>query len=431
MITSKFVWESFEKFKDEIFYINDNTTISYKQFYQKIKQAACQKELLYKKNEKTTFFIDSSLESLITFFAIIYNNAVPVLLSKQTPKEKVEKLLDSISGKVSFKTEDATIIFTSGSSSLPKAVLHTYSNYYYSALSSNENIRVQINDRWLLSLPLHHIGGLSIVFRTLLAGGTLVGYDRTVPLENTININKVTHVSVVSTQLRRILHSPQKLKSLKAVLVGGGMVPDDLITKAVELNIPIYKTYGMSEMSSQVTTTSQDAAQEELLTSGKILKYRKIHIADDNEILVKGEVLCKRYVNAEIPIDKDGWFHTGDIGSFDSSENLIVLGRKDRMFISGGENIYPEPIEKIIMGMDTIVKSCIVSKKSDEYGEVGVLFYKTEDGIEISITQLKKFLQDKIHLYEIPKELYKFPKEYKPLGIKPNYTFLKTWVNNQ
>ena len=80
--------------------------------------------------------------------------------------------------------------------------------------------------------------------------------------------------------------------------------------------------------------------------------------------------------------------------------------------------------------MDIIVKSCIVSKKSDEYGEVGVLFYKTEDRREISITQLKEFLQDKVYPYEIPKELYKFPKEYKPLGIKPNYIFLKTWINN-
>lgn len=430
MITSKFVWESFEKYKDEIFYTNENINISYKQFYQKIKQAACQNELLYTKNEKTVFLIDSSLESLITFFAIIYNSAVPVLFSKQTPKEKVEKLFNSIQDNEFLTSEDATIIFTSGSSSIPKAVLHTYGNHYYSALGSNENIPVHINDRWLLSLPLHHIGGLSIVFRVLLSGGTLVDYNKSISLEDTIESRKITHVSVVSTQLRRMLHYSGKLKSLKAVLVGGGMVTDDLIIKAVGLNILIYKTYGMSEMSSQVTTTLPSASQEELLTSGKVIKYRKIKIASDNEILVKGEVLCKRYLNAEIPIDKDGWFHTGDIGLLDSNGYLTVLGRKDRMFISGGENIYPEPIEKIILGMDIIVKSCIVSKKSDEYGEVGVLFYKTEDRREISITQLKEFLQDKVYPYEIPKELYKFPKEYKPLGIKPNYIFLKTWINN-
>ncbi len=431
MITSKFVWESFEKYKDETFYTNENITISYKQFYLKIKRASCQKELLFKKNEKTVLLIDSFLESLILFFALMYNGTIPVLLSKQTPKEQVDKLLDSISDKVSFKSEDATIIFTSGSSSIPKAILHTYSNYYFSALGSNENIPVQINDRWLLSLPLHHIGGLSIVFRTLLSGGTLVGYDKSISLEDTIDTCKVTHVSVVSTQLRRILNSPKKLKSLKAVLVGGGMVPDDLVNKAVELNLPIYKTYGMSEMSSQVTTTSQNATHEELLTSGKVLKYRVMKISDDNEILVKGEVLCKKYLNAEIPIDKDGWFHTGDIGSLDSNGNLTVLGRKDRMFISGGENIYPEPIEKILMLMDKMSELCIVPKDDDEFGQVSVLFYKTKSGKKISIEQLKGFLQDKVHPFEIPKNIYQFPKEYKPLGIKPNYIFLKNWINNQ
>lgn len=448
MITSKFIWESFEKFGEEIFYVNDTISVSYEQFYLKIKQAANQKELRFNKNEKVAFVIDSSLDSLVMLFAIIYNGSIPVLLSKETEQKQIgillasiqcqhlmplvnfdEELIDS-SVKVPEEIENGTIIFTSGSASVAKAVLHSYGNHYYSALGSNDNIQVQKKDRWLLSLPMHHIGGLSIIFRTLLDGGTLVAYDKATSLADTVQKYNITHLSVVSTQLRRLLKEQKKLKSLKAVLVGGGMVPDSLIADAVALNLPIYKTYGMSEMTSQVATTSQDASIEELQTSGKVLNYREVCIADNNEILVRGEVLCKQYLNSEIQIDSSGWFHTGDIGSLDSSGNLTIVGRKDRMFISGGENIYPEPIEKILMQMDNIEEVCIIPRDNLEFGQVPVLFYKTDNGQEFSITDVKEFLKDKVLPFEIPKELFLFPEEYKELGIKLNRSFLNRWLEN-
>ncbi len=430
MITSKFVWESFEKYKDETFYINEKSSVSYGQFYQKVKTIANQNKL-QNKNEKEVLYIDSSLDSLVTLFSFFYCGTIPILLSKKMPKDKATELLLSIQNEKLSSNENATIIFTSGSTSTPKAILHTYSNYYYSALGSNENIPIHKNDKWLLSLPLHHIGGLSILFRVLISGGTLVGYDKAISLEETISKHSITHLSVVATQLKRMIQNLEKLQTLKAILVGGGQVSGDLIRDATILNLPIYKTYGMSEMSSQITTTSENASQEELRTSGKILKYREIEIADDNEILVRGEVLCKQYLNGNMHIDSDGWFHTGDIGSLDAKGNLTVLGRKDNMFISGGENIYPEPIEKLLMQMDNIEEVCIVPKEHTEFGQVPVLFYKTENNTEISIGFVKEFLHDKVMSFEIPKEIYLFPKEYKSQGIKLDRAFLKQWIKNR
>ncbi len=431
MITSKFIWDSFEKHSDELFYVDSLRTVSYKEFYQKIVQVANQNKSSYRKNKKVVITADSSFDFLIENFAVMYSGALPVLISSQTPKEQRTDLVQSIIGKDSTSSDNATIIFTSGSTSIAKAVMHTYSNHYYSALGSSVNLPFQNGDRWLLSLPLHHIGGLSIIFRALLGGGTLVGYDKSTDIAETIQTQQVTHISLVATQLRKLLDAPDQLKSLKAILVGGGFIGEDLITHALDLNLPIYKTYGMSEMSSQVTTTPSNASPTELQTSGKVLKYREIKITDDNEILVKGEVLALTYLNAEMHIDSKGWFHTGDIGSLDKTGNLTVLGRKDNMFISGGENIYPEPIEKILIQMHNFSEVSVVPKDDSKFGQIAVLFYKSTDGEEIELEQIKNYLLDKVQHFEIPKEIHSFPKEYQLLGIKLNRSFLKNYLNKK
>lgn len=114
----------------------------------------------------------------------------------------------------------ATIIFTSGSSGRPKAALHTFGNHYYSALGSETNIALSEGDRWLLSLPLYHVGGLSILFRCLLAGATISVPETGTRLEDSISTLGVTHVSLVATQLRRLLDERADLSGLKTILLG-------------------------------------------------------------------------------------------------------------------------------------------------------------------------------------------------------------------
>ncbi|MEW5995920.1 MAG: AMP-binding protein, partial [Candidatus Zixiibacteriota bacterium] len=97
--------------------------------------------------------------------------------------------------------QDATIVATSGTTTIPKAVLHTFANHYFNALGSNENIELQPGDRWLLSLPLYHVGGIGILFRTMLAGATVVVPDRNEDVASCISRYSLTHLSLVPTQL--------------------------------------------------------------------------------------------------------------------------------------------------------------------------------------------------------------------------------------
>ncbi|MFZ0391537.1 MAG: AMP-binding protein, partial [Calditrichia bacterium] len=169
--------------------------------------------------------------------------------------------------------QEATIIFTSGSTSTPKAVLHTIGNHYYSAAGSNQNIRVQPGDRWLLSLPLYHAGGLGILFRCLYGGGAVAVPEPEQTLENSLSQLNPTHISLVPTQLLRLLKMPgsiENLQKMKAILVGGGVIPPSLIRRAASLQLPLFCSYGSSEMASQVTATRPGEPEKRLMTAGKL-----------------------------------------------------------------------------------------------------------------------------------------------------------------
>jgi len=320
--------------------------------------------------------------------------------------------------------QEATVIFTSGSSGKSKAVLHTLGNHYYSALGSNENIKVNISDRWLLVLPVFHVGGLAILLRLFIAGGSFVmTRDRRDPVKYIEQYN-ITHLSLVPTQLYRLLNSgipPKRYRQLKALLLGGDKIPAHLIVKALKYSLPVFTTYGSTEMSSQITTTRPGESVTGLKTSGKLLKYREIKIDDNGEILVRGKTLFKGYItkNGVIP-DRDitGWLRTGDIGSMDKNGYLTVQGRKDNMFISGGENIYPEEIEEALNNEDTVIESLVVGVDDDEFGMLSVAFIRTNDKRLPPKDIISENLLKILPKYKLPKFYFPWPDEEE--NMKPN-----------
>lgn len=334
-----------------------------------------------------------------------------------------------ISDKISFH-QDATIIFTSGSTSKPKAALHTFGNHYFSALGSNENIFFQKGDKWLLSLPLYHVGGLAILFRAMIRGGSVVIPNKTDPLSDSILKYQPTHISLVSTQLYRLMNDRKvtsNLKKMKAILLGGSSIPSNLIQKSIENELPIFTSYGSTEMASQITTTSPKEQHEKLYTSGKVLNHRQLKIAPDREILVKGDTLFKGYINGnQHTLDlKEGWFEAGDLGYLDSEGYLSVIGRKDNMFISGGENIQPEEIEKELLKIDGVREAIVVPVKNEEFGYRPVAFIDKADNFPES-EFFARFLQEKISRFKIPDYYFPLPDVNKNTGIKSNRVSLKT-----
>jgi O-succinylbenzoic acid--CoA ligase len=310
-----------------------------------------------------------------------------------------------------------TIIFTSGSTGVPKAALHTFGNHYHSALGSNANIALLPGDRWLHSLPMYHVGGLSILFRCLLAAATVALPLPGTSLGESIASLGATHVSLVSTQLSKLLRESADLGGLEAVLMGGGPVPPSLVGEALARGLPLHTSYGLTEMASQVTTTPPDASIEELSTAGRVLPHREVSISENGEILVRGETLFAGYAEGEKldrPVDAEDWFHTRDLGELDESGYLRVGGRMDNLFISGGENVQPEEIEDALCRLEGVDEAVVVPVSDEEFGARPVAFVRVNDA---EPRDLARALEPFLPRFKIPISFHPWPEEA-PRGMK-------------
>ena len=308
----------------------------------------------------------------------------------------------------------ATIVYTSGSANHPKAAVHRLRHHLANAQGVMERFQIGPQDRWLLSLPLYHVSGLSIVFRCALARATLVLSE--MPLYDALVEHKATHTSLVSTQLLRLLEQSADgpiPPSLKAMIVGGGPVPRHALETARQRGWPVCTTYGLTEMGSMVTVSDP---RVHLDTAGGVLTGRALAFAPDGELLVQGDSLFAGYLvdgNIREAVDKDGWFHTRDIGRLDSNKNLVVLGRKDSMFISGGENIHPEEIERALCDLPGVTRAVVVPVPDAAFGARPVAF--VQGGANAST--LEALLARVLPKYMIP-EIRSWPESVPQSGIK-------------
>ena len=316
----------------------------------------------------------------------------------------------------------ATIIFTSGSTGTPKAALHTLGNHVWSARGLVEHIPLEPGERWLLDLPLYHVGGLAILFRCILTGAAVVLPHRGEPVERTLAERGVTHASFVATQLLRLLQrETEALGRMKAILLGGSAMPPSLIADAHARSLPIHTSYGLSEMASTVTATPHGASLEALGTSGISLPHREVRLSDDGEILVRGTTLFLGYLEGgEVvrPTAGDGWFPTGDLGawvSVDGEAMLRVVGRKDSLFISGGENVQPEAIEAALGRVAGIRQALVVPVADEEFGQRPVAFIDAEAW---QPDRWSEALARELPRFMLPAAMYPWPQVWG--GAKPN-----------
>ncbi len=321
----------------------------------------------------------------------------------------------------------ATVVFTSGSTGEPKAALHSFGNHHFSALGANENVALGAGDRWLLALPLYHVGGLGVVFRCVLAGATVVVPEAGLPVGRAVARYGITHLSLVATQLRRLLDGPEEPAGWKAILLGGSAIPPPLVAAAHDRRWPLHTTYGLTEMASQVTTTPPGASLEQLATSGRLLPYRRLTRSDDGEILVSGPTLFLGYVDGAAlhrPLDADGWFHTGDFGTLDADGFLRVTGRTDNRFISGGENIQPEEIERALCTLDGVAQAVVVPVPDADFGQRPVAF--VQRGAQAPpLDALAALLAPLLPSFKIPIACYDWPDAARPKGFKIDRAFFR------
>ena len=265
-----------------------------------------------------------------------------------------------------------TVVHTSGSTGTPKPIVHTVGNQLSSAQGVVEHLGVREGDRWLLDLPLYHVGGLGIVVRCVLAGASLAVPPRSMPAAERVARLRPTHASFVATQLARLLDAGADLSSLRAVLLGGSAMPSGLVERARQRGVPVSVSYGLTEMTSTVTATALGA---DASTSGRPLAGRRVRISDAGEIEVGGAALASRLDGDQIRA-LGPWHPTGDLGRLDGQGRLTVTGRRDLQFVSGGENVRPEAIEAALESLDAVAEAVVVPVPDAEFGRRPVAFVR-------------------------------------------------------
>ncbi len=306
----------------------------------------------------------------------------------------------------------ATYVFTSGSTGTPKAALHTLGNHVWNARGAAVNMPLSPSDAWLLALPLYHVGGLAILFRVLEAEASVAFGANTSAFAPGIS-----HVSLVATQLARLLREKTPPPaSLRAILLGGSAIPASLLDECIARGLPVHTTYGLTEMASQVTTTPPGASRDALRSSGRLLPHRDLRLAG-GEIHVRGRT---RFVGYQTPgglvapFDADGWYATGDLGHLDADGFLHVEGRRDFLFISGGENIQPEEIERALAHAG-VTQSIVVPVPDAEFGFRPVAFIAPEN--LRGVAALRKTLEAVLPRFKIPVAFLPLPESD---GLKPD-----------
>jgi O-succinylbenzoic acid--CoA ligase len=259
-----------------------------------------------------------------------------------------------------------TILFTSGTTGIPKAAQLSLGAHLRNALASNEVLRIDARSRYLAALPLFHVGGIAIAVRCALARAEMILHERFDAAACARDLESgATHASFVAQTLARVLEAGGSFPGATA-LVGGGPVPRDLLVRARAKGFEVLQTYGLTETASQVACERPGEADG--TTAGRPLPGTEIRIGADGEIEVRGPTLMRGYLG-EPPVRE--WFRTGDLGEIDSRGRLTVHARRTDLIVSGGENVYPAEVEAALLTHPGVKDAAVVPWPDPSLGQVG------------------------------------------------------------
>jgi O-succinylbenzoic acid--CoA ligase len=279
---------------------------------------------------------------------------------------------------------DALVMATSGTTGVPKGVVLTHDAVRSSALATSARLGLDPQrHRWLACLPLNHVGGLSVITKALCTGAglsVLPGFD----LDAVVAASgRDIVVSLVPTTLARV-----GAERFHAVVLGGSAAPGGLAAN-------VHTTYGLTETGSGV------------VYDGYPIEGAEVVIGPVNsEILIRGPMLLRAYRDGRVPTDTGGWFPTGDAGHLDADGRLHVDGRLSELIVTGGENVWPTPVERLIAKHPGVAEVAIAGRPDPEWGERVVAWVIPEAGAQPpTLESLRELVRAELAAYAAPRQL--------------------------
>ena len=310
------------------------------------------------------------------------------------------------------------VLFTSGTTGEPKAVVLTLGNVLASATASAFRLGLRGDDCWHVPLSMSHMGGLAPVYRSVLYGTTLSiqrGFDAESTLERLASAD-ATAVSLVPTMLERLLDAGS-IPELRFVLLGGAPCPPELLARAQEREVPVAPTYGMTETASQIATARPEEAREAPGSVGHPIMFAELSVVDDvgapcepeepGELVVSGPMVTPGYLDSEVTADRflNGGLRTGDRGYRDDDGRVYVLGRADGTIVTGGENVDPNEVTAALRDHPSVEDCAVVGLDDDEWGERVAALVVPADGTDPSSDELETHCRARLAVYKLPRTI--------------------------
>jgi o-succinylbenzoate---CoA ligase len=357
-----------------------------------------------RRGERIAIALAPGTEFAVALHACLLSGAVAVPVDLRLPDPPLagaQKVIDAPLGEGEppapgphVLDDTAIIVHTSGTTAEPRPVELTYGNWLWSALGSAAALGTRPGDRWLCTLPLSHVGGLSILLRSAIYATAAEVHERW-DTERALRAihDGATLVSVVPTTLTRLLDAGLRDEPrLRCALVGGGPCPPALLERAREAGVPVAQTYGLTEACSQVTTARPGDGEQD---AGPALFCTTVTI-EEGEICVSSPTVAPR----SGPV-----LRTGDLGTLDAQGRLTVTGRRADTIVSGGENVAPTEVEAVLEAHPAVAEAFVHGVPDPRWGEAVVAKVVLKIGAEAAEADLRDFCAARLGAFRAPKTI--------------------------
>jgi O-succinylbenzoic acid--CoA ligase len=295
-------------------------------------------------------------------------------------------------GGAGVPADVAVVIATSGSTGAPKGVMLSAAALRASAAASLRRVEASKGERWLCCLPISHVSGLQVLVRALLSDSEPVIHAAFDP--RAVLGSGADHVSLVPTQLHRLVETGADLSVFRTIVLGGAAAPPGLLERARQRGARIVTTYGSSETSGGC------------VYDGRPLDGVDVKIGEDGLIRIAGPVLFSGYRFGVPPAPLDGgWFVTSDLGELRGGR-LRVLGRADDVINTGGEKVVAGAVTDVLCAHPEIAEAAVIGTPDPEWGElVTAIVVPANPDTPLTLEQLRAYCRDRLPPHAAPREL--------------------------